>query len=104
MPQQFDSRQKTGTPKGSKFSNPKSFGVCSNQGSTGTNSPATTVVAGYCGNPGMYYRTPSETPPIQNVAAFGYGGNFAPPMLYRQVSVLSSAICNDDSLIQQFPT
>lgn len=77
--QQFEGRQRNTTPKGSKFSTPKNY---SSQNSTGTNSPATTVIAGYC-NSGMY-RTPPETPPIQNMA-FGYHPNFVPSMLYRQV-------------------
>lgn len=86
MPQQqFDNRPRNSTPKGNKFSTPKKFSVCSSQGSTGTSSPATTVIAGYCNNaPTGMYRTPPETPPIQN-AAFGYNPSFMPPVLYRQV-------------------
>lgn len=86
MSQQFDGRTRNATPKGNKFSTPKKF-VCSSQGSTGTSSPATTVVAGYCNNaPSVgVYRASPETPPIQNVN-FGYGGGFVPPpVLYRQV-------------------
>lgn len=79
--QHFEGRQKNATPKGNKFSTPKNY---SSQNSTGTNSPATTVIAGYC-NSGMY-RTPPETPPIQN-ATFGYHTNFVPSVLYRQVIV-----------------
>ncbi|KAK5647275.1 hypothetical protein RI129_002167 [Pyrocoelia pectoralis] len=72
--------------KGNKFSTPKNFVSCSSQSSTGTSSPATTVVAGYCSNPTTAsYRTPPETPPTQN-AAFGYGPNFMPPMVLRQMS------------------
>nr|XP_008195354.1 PREDICTED: cAMP-regulated phosphoprotein 21 isoform X3 [Tribolium castaneum] len=78
-PPQFDVRQKS-----NKFgATPKGFVLGSSQSSTGTNSPAATVVAGYCPqNPGMY-RTPPETPPNQ----YNYGPGFPiPPMLFRQMS------------------
>uniref|UniRef100_A0A1Y1L854 R3H domain-containing protein n=1 Tax=Photinus pyralis TaxID=7054 RepID=A0A1Y1L854_PHOPY len=83
----FDIRNmKSCALKGNKFSTPKNFVSCSSQSSTGTSSPATTVVAGYCSNPTTAsYRTPPETPPTQN-AAFGYGPNFMPPMVLRQMS------------------
>lgn len=89
--QYFEGRQKNCTPKGNKFSTPKNFIMCSSQSSTGTNSPATTVIAGYCNNQGLY-RTPPETPPMQNMAV-GYGPNFVPPVLYRQVSALFFILC-----------
>ncbi|XP_044264691.1 cAMP-regulated phosphoprotein 21 isoform X2 [Tribolium madens] len=78
-PPHFDVRQKS-----NKFGGPpKGFVLGSSQSSTGTNSPAATVVAGYCPpNPGMY-RTPPETPPNQ----YNYGPGFPiPPMLFRQMS------------------
>lgn len=88
--QQFDMRiQKNNTPKGNKFSTPKNIVSGSSQSSTGTSSPAATVIAGYCSNnpSTVPYRTPPETPPTQNVA-FGYGPNFVPPMIFKQVSLL----------------
>ncbi|CAG9860010.1 unnamed protein product [Phyllotreta striolata] len=60
----------------------KCFFVGSGQSSAGTNSPAATVIAGYCpqGSAGMY-RTPPETPPAQ----FAYPPNFASPIILKQV-------------------
>jgi hypothetical protein len=84
-PPQFDVRQqKNCTPKSNnKFvSAPKGFVFGSSQSSTGTNSPAATVIAGYCPQNSGMYRTPPETPPTQ----FNYGPGFPmPPMLFRQV-------------------
>lgn len=81
----FDGRsQKPLPPKGNKFNNPRSFIINSSQSSTGTSSPATTVVASYCSNqPQNVYRTPPppETPTIQHC----YGANFTQPFMYRQV-------------------
>ncbi|KAF5274789.1 hypothetical protein FQR65_LT00372 [Abscondita terminalis] len=84
---QFDMRTiKNCALKGNKFSTPKNFVSCSSQSSTGTSSPATTVMANYCSNPATAsYRTPPETPPTQNVA-FGYGPNFVPSAVIRQMS------------------
>jgi encore-like protein len=85
-PPQFDVRQqKNCTPKSNnKFvSAPKGFVFGSSQSSTGTNSPAATVIAGYCPQNSGMYRTPPETPPTQ----FNYGPGFPmPPMLFRQMS------------------
>ncbi|KAK4886028.1 hypothetical protein RN001_002299 [Aquatica leii] len=85
--QQFDMRNvKNCALKGNKFSTPKNFVSGSSQSSTGTSSPATTVMANYCNNPTTAsYRTPPETPPTQNVA-FGYGPNFVPSAVIRQMS------------------
>lgn len=76
---QYDCRnQKVAAPKGKPL---KSFG--SSQSSTGTSSPAGTVICAY-NNPGPgLYRTPPETPPTPHMA--GYPPNFLPPMLMRQV-------------------
>ncbi|KAF5281814.1 hypothetical protein FQA39_LY05028 [Lamprigera yunnana] len=84
---QFDLRSvKNCALKGNKFSTPKNFVSGSSQSSTGTNSPATTVVAGYCNNSNTAsYRTPPETPPTQNVA-FGYGPNFVSSPIIRQIN------------------
>ncbi|KAG5870289.1 hypothetical protein JTB14_002057 [Gonioctena quinquepunctata] len=63
----------------------KGFIMGSSQSSTGTNSPAATVIAGYCPsqNPQQMYRTPSETPPAQ----FTFPPNFGmPPMMFKPVS------------------
>lgn len=85
----YDGRpQKTSPPKGNKFSNnPRGFVFNSSQSSTGTSSPATTVVAGYCNNqtPNMY-RTPpplppSDTPTMQHC----YGANYNQPVMIRHV-------------------
>ncbi|KAL3288472.1 hypothetical protein HHI36_002916 [Cryptolaemus montrouzieri] len=59
----FDGRHKAGTPKGTagKMNAPKGFLLSSSQSSTGTSSPAATVIAGFC--PQNPYRTPPETPP-----------------------------------------
>lgn len=65
--------QKNATPKGNKFSNPK--GVGSSQSSTGTSSPAMTVVAGQ--GIGMYRTPPPETPTTPG---------FMHPMFMRQVT------------------
>ncbi|RZB54402.1 cAMP-regulated phosphoprotein 21, partial [Asbolus verrucosus] len=84
-PPHFDIRQKTCTPRSNnKFNSAsKNFMLGSSQSSTGTNSPAATVVAGYCPQNSGMYRTPPETPPNQ----FNYGPNFpVPPMLFRQMS------------------
>ncbi|KAK9745114.1 SUZ domain [Popillia japonica] len=81
----MDYRGKAPTPKGNKFSNPKNFGIGSSHSSTEANSPAMTVIAGYCQNqPGAVYRPPSETPPTHGA----YPGNFisTPPMMLRQVN------------------
>lgn len=82
----MDYRGKAPTPKGNKFSNPKNFGIGSSHSSTEANSPAMTVIAGYCQNqPGAVYRPPSETPPTHGA----YPGNFisTPPMMLRQVDM-----------------
>lgn len=81
----FDGRsQKASPPKGNKFSNPRGFVLNSSQSSTGTNSPATTVVAGYCNNqtPNMY-----RTPPPTDTAALQhcYGANYGQSVMLRQV-------------------
>lgn len=84
-PPHFDVRQKTCTPKSNKFNAPKGFMLGSSQSSTGTNSPAATVVAGYCPQNSGMYRTPPETPPNQ----YNFGPGFhMPQMLFRQVSNL----------------
>lgn len=86
--QQFDFRGiKNGAPKGNKFSTPKNFVSNSShsQSSTGTSSPATTVITTYCNNQNAVpYRTPPETPPTQNVA-YGYAPN-VPQMVLRQMN------------------
>ncbi|XP_063918685.1 cAMP-regulated phosphoprotein 21 isoform X3 [Zophobas morio] len=90
-PPHFDVRQqKACTPKGGKFgSGPKGFVLGSSQSSTGTNSPAATVVAGYCPQNAGMYRTPPETPPNQ----YGYGPGFpVPPMLLRQFCLQMSNV------------
>ncbi|XP_025830022.1 cAMP-regulated phosphoprotein 21 isoform X2 [Agrilus planipennis] len=83
---QYDIRtQKNGTPKGNKFSIPKNFSTCSSHGgSTGTNSPATTVIAGgYSGGQGQsLYQTP-QTSPTQNVQ-FSYASGFVQAGLHKQ--------------------
>ncbi|CAG9813177.1 unnamed protein product [Phaedon cochleariae] len=64
----------------------KNFVMGSSQSSTGTSSPAATVIAGYCPpqNPMGMYRTPPETPPAQFSA---YPPNFnVPPVILRQMS------------------
>lgn len=88
IPQSFDNRQKSNTPKGNnKYNGPKNFIICSSQNSTGTSSPATTIAAGHSGNvPIGMYRPPPETSPLQTVP-LGYGHNFVQPVLCRQVSV-----------------
>lgn len=68
----------------------------SSQSSTGTNSPAATVIAaGFCPvslpgqNPAALYRTPPETPPASCLppAQFGYQPNFPmPPVMLKQVN------------------
>lgn len=86
--QSLDNRlQKSGTPKGNKFSNPKVLGMSSSQSSTGTNSPAMTVVAGYGQNAG-FYRTPPETPPTPHMGSGSFNPNFVQPIFVRQVSYL----------------
>lgn len=82
----YDSRlQKNVTPKSNKFSTPKGFGMNSSQSSTGTSSPAMTVVAGYTTSQNAaLYRTPPETPTTPHIPA-GYSTNFVQPMLIRQV-------------------
>lgn len=87
IPQHFDNRQKSNTPKGNKYNGPKNFAACSSQNSTGTSSPATTVAAGYAGNPssGMYRPAPENSP--LHTVPLGYGHNFVQPILCRQVSV-----------------
>lgn len=68
----------------------------SSQSSTGTNSPAATVIAaGFCPvtgtgqNPAAMYRTPPETPPAQ----FIYPPNFAmPPVMFKQVNTRHSVL------------
>ncbi|GJQ81038.1 putative nucleic acid binding protein [Trypoxylus dichotomus] len=80
-----DIRGKAPTPKGNKFSNPKSFGLGSSHSSTEANSPAMTVIAGYCQNQSSaVYRPPSETPPSHGT----YPGNFisTPPIMLRQMN------------------
>ncbi|KAK9877543.1 hypothetical protein WA026_018649 [Henosepilachna vigintioctopunctata] len=60
----FDGRHKNGSPKNiaGKMSSSKGFLMTSSQSSTGTSSPAATVIAGFCPqNPGMY-RTPPPAP------------------------------------------
>lgn len=80
---QYDLRgQRSSTPKGNKFNNMKNFG--SSQSSTGTNSPATTVIAGFNPNAGLY-RTPPETPPTPHMTG-GFPPNFMQPMVMRQMS------------------
>lgn len=74
-------RKGNGMVKG-KF-NGKSFGVNSSQSSTGTNSPATTIMANYQN----MYKTPPPTPPMQN-PNFGYGAGYMPAVLFRQVNVI----------------
>lgn len=79
--QMYETRTKTNNNKAAKS---KSFLMSSSQSSTGTNSPATTIVAGYCPQNLMYNsRTPPETPPCQ----YNYAQNFssATPMVFRQV-------------------
>lgn len=53
----------------------------SSQSSTGTNSPAATVIAGYCPQNSGIYRTPPETPPAQ----FAFQPNFNSPIIIKQV-------------------
>ncbi|XP_057655106.1 cAMP-regulated phosphoprotein 21 isoform X2 [Diorhabda carinulata] len=79
-PAQYDFRQRqvNNGLKGKPF---KCFLMGSSQSSTGTNSPAGTVIAAYCPqNPGTY-RTPTETPPHQ----FPFPPNFTPPAIFKQV-------------------
>lgn len=91
----LDIRGKAPTPKGNKFSNPKSFGIGSSHSSTEANSPAMTVVAGYCQNQGGgIYRPPSDTPPTHGA----YPGNFisTPPIMFRQVFVIELHFFQDN--------
>ncbi|XP_072388569.1 uncharacterized protein enc isoform X1 [Diabrotica undecimpunctata] len=77
---QYDYRQRHGNNglKGKQF---KYFLMGSSQSSTGTSSPAATVIAAYAPqNPGMY-RTPSETPPHH----FSFPPNFSSPPMFKQV-------------------
>lgn len=78
IPQQFDPKNQR-TSKGNKFGYSKSLVSCSSQSSTGTNSPATTIISS---NPNfVQYRTPPETPPAIN-NAFSFPQNYA---MYPQV-------------------
>ncbi|CAH0550982.1 unnamed protein product [Brassicogethes aeneus] len=70
---------------GNKFGSPKGFVMVSSQSSTGTNSPATTVISGYCPNSGVEgaFRTPPDTP-----LQYGYRPTtfYPPPQMFRQIS------------------
>lgn len=83
----FDGRsQKASPPRVNKFNNPRGFLINSSQSSTGTSSPATTVVASYCNNQSTnMYRTPPppETPTMQHP----YGSNYMQPFMVRQVTI-----------------
>nr|XP_023018412.1 cAMP-regulated phosphoprotein 21 [Leptinotarsa decemlineata] len=78
---QFDYRQRgpNNSMKNKQFG--KNFALGSSQSSTGTNSPAATVIASYCPTPNqqLMYRPP-ETPPNQ----FAYPPNFnVPSVMYK---------------------
>lgn len=90
-PQQFDPRRGSLTKPPPNFAKqPRSFLMCSSQSSTGTNSPAATVVAaGYCpqsaGAPGQYRTPPPSTPPTPQFV-FHQPGYPMAPRLFRQMS------------------
>lgn len=77
--QQFDGRPfKSFQTKLNRVNSVKS------QSSTGTNSPANTIVAGCNTGPGLY-RTPSETPPIPHMNN-NFSRGFVQPLVLRQVN------------------
>lgn len=90
-PQPLDLRRGSLTKPPPNFTKqPRSFIMGSSQSSTGTNSPAATVVAaGYCppsaGAPGQYRTPPPSTPPTPQFV-FHQPGYPMAPRLFRQVS------------------
>lgn len=79
-PLQYDFRQRQSTNSNFKGKQFKCFLMGSSQSSTGTNSPAATVIAGYCPQNSGIYRTPPETPPAQ----FAFQPNFNSPIIIKQ--------------------
>ncbi|XP_049823795.1 cAMP-regulated phosphoprotein 21 isoform X3 [Aethina tumida] len=71
--------------KGNKFGGGggnKGFVMGSSQSSTGTNSPAATVVSGYCPPNAGLFRTPPDTP----LHYTAYAPTFPAPQIFRQMS------------------
>ncbi|XP_030766514.1 cAMP-regulated phosphoprotein 21 isoform X2 [Sitophilus oryzae] len=87
---QFDQRPRGSVTKMSSQSKPpRPFMMGSSQSSTGTNSPAATVIAGYCPGsamgPGQYRTPPPSTPPTPQFV-FHQPGMPIAPRIFRQLS------------------